>query len=105
VLPSRQENFAIAVAEAMHMAVPVVITDKVDSWPLVEEAGAGIVLNDATVESALGPQLNVLFDAPGNGKSMGQRGRDFARKRLTWPRVAKDMAAMYRRVLSEEVCS
>ena len=30
LLPSKQENFAIAVAEAMHMAVPVVITKKVD---------------------------------------------------------------------------
>lgn len=98
VLPSRQENFAIAVTEAMHMGVPVVITDRVDSWPLVEEAGAGVVLNDVTVESALAPRLNALLDAPDDVQGMGKRGQEFARQHLIWPRVAGDMVAMYRRL-------
>jgi glycosyltransferase involved in cell wall biosynthesis len=33
LLPSRQENFAITVAEAMQMAVPVIISDKVTPGP------------------------------------------------------------------------
>jgi glycosyltransferase involved in cell wall biosynthesis len=101
VLPSKHENFAISIAEAMHMAVPVVITNKVDSWRLVAEAKAGVILDDAKVESNLGQCLNMLFDASADLNSMGQRGQSFAKKHLTWPRVARDMAAMYRRVLSE----
>jgi hypothetical protein len=83
------------------MAVPVVITDKVDSWPLVAEAKAGVILDDATVELNLGRRLNSLLDAPDDAHCMGQRGLDFAKMHLTWPRVAHDMVAMYHRVLSE----
>ena len=53
LLPSRQENFAITVAEAMQMGVPVVITDKVNTWPYVEEAGAGLVLADRDIDALL----------------------------------------------------
>ena len=101
VLPSRHENFAISVAEAMHMAVPIVITNKVDSWPLVQQARAGVILDEAVVEATLGQRLNALLDAPDDARSMGRRGQDFARQHLVWPRVASDMAAMYLRLLSE----
>ena len=101
VLPSKHENFGISIAEAMHMAVPVVITNKVDSWLLVAEAKAGVILDDASIESNLGQCLNMLLDACADTHSMGQRGQSFAKKHLTWPRVARDMVAMYHRVLSE----
>ena len=48
LLPSRQENFAITVAEAMQMGIPVVISNKVNTWPYVKAAGAGIVLDERT---------------------------------------------------------
>jgi glycosyltransferase involved in cell wall biosynthesis len=99
VLPSKHENFAISIAEAMHMAVPVVITNKVDTWLLVAEAEAGLILDDATVESNLGQHLNALLNASADLNSMGQRGQSFAKRYLTWPRVVRDMIAMYHRVL------
>ncbi len=46
VLPSHQENFGIAVAEAMACATPVLITDKVNIWREVEASGGGIVRPD-----------------------------------------------------------
>ncbi len=46
VLPSHQENFGVAVAEALSLGVPVLVTDKVNIWREVEADGAGIVVPD-----------------------------------------------------------
>jgi glycosyltransferase involved in cell wall biosynthesis len=46
VLPSHQENFGIAAAEAMAAGRAVLITDKVNIWREVETAGAGLVASD-----------------------------------------------------------
>jgi glycosyltransferase involved in cell wall biosynthesis len=46
VLPSHQENFGIAIAEAMACALPVLITNKVNIWREVQFSGAGLVVND-----------------------------------------------------------
>ncbi len=46
VLPSHQENFGIAVAEALGCGLPVLISDKVNIWREIETAGAGIVDGD-----------------------------------------------------------
>jgi glycosyltransferase involved in cell wall biosynthesis len=46
VLPSHQENFGIAVVEAMALAVPVLITNKVNIWRQVQSSGAGCVVTD-----------------------------------------------------------
>ncbi|MFT3997299.1 MAG: glycosyltransferase [Asticcacaulis sp.] len=49
VLPSHQENFGIAVAEALACARPVLISNQVNIWREIEADGAGLVAPD-TVE-------------------------------------------------------
>jgi glycosyltransferase involved in cell wall biosynthesis len=46
VLPSHQENFGIAVAEAMGCGLPVLISNKVNIWREIEADGAGLVNAD-----------------------------------------------------------
>jgi glycosyltransferase involved in cell wall biosynthesis len=46
VLPSHQENFGIAVAEALACGVPVLISNKVNIWREIEANGAGYIEND-----------------------------------------------------------
>ena len=46
ILPSHQENFGIVVAEAMACAKPVLISDQVNIWREVDEAGAGLIAPD-----------------------------------------------------------
>ncbi|MGY8526766.1 glycosyltransferase [Paracidovorax citrulli] len=54
-LPSHQENFGVAVAEALGCGVPVLISDKVNIWREIEADGAGLVRTDtvAGTEEAL----------------------------------------------------
>ncbi len=47
VLPSHQENFGIAVVEALACGVPVIISDKVNIWPEIAQDKAGIVKEDS----------------------------------------------------------
>lgn len=46
VLPSHQENFGIAVAEALACGVPVLISDKVNIWREVQHDQAGFIDSD-----------------------------------------------------------
>ena len=46
ILPSHQENFGIVVAEAMACSVPVLISNKVNIWREIQQAGAGYVDSD-----------------------------------------------------------
>jgi len=51
VLPSHQENFGIAVVEALACGRPVLIADQVNIWREIESAGAGYV-SPNTLEGA-----------------------------------------------------
>lgn len=46
ILPSHQENFGIAVAEALACGRPVLISDKVNIWREITNFGAGLVATD-----------------------------------------------------------
>jgi glycosyltransferase involved in cell wall biosynthesis len=101
LLPSRQENFAISMAEAMHMAVPVIISDKVNAWPLVKAANAGFVVEEEQIELGFAQRIDEILCDPDMAHRLGKCGNKFALEQLTWQRVARDMVAMYKKMLAE----
>jgi glycosyltransferase involved in cell wall biosynthesis len=100
LLPSRQENFAITVAEAMQMGVPVIVTDKVNSWPYVKEARAGLVLDERDINALLPHAIEALLKNDARRLEMGVQGSRYARERLTWQASAQKLLACYNQVLS-----
>jgi glycosyltransferase involved in cell wall biosynthesis len=100
LLPSRQENFAITVAEAMQMGVPVIITDKVNTWPYVKEARAGLVLDEPDINALLPRAIEALLKDDARRSEMGMQGRRYARERLTWQASARELLNCYDQILS-----
>lgn len=99
LLPSHQENFAIAAAEAMHMGLPLILSDKVNLSPFVEEAQCGIVLKDDFIASALGATITALLSDDATRRKMGERGTLFARDNFLWENTARLTLDLYQKVL------
>jgi len=72
VLPSHQENFGIAVVEALACGKPVLISDQVNIWREIAEANAGFVEAD-TEDGAV--RLIERFMARKDAPEMAQRAR------------------------------
>jgi glycosyltransferase involved in cell wall biosynthesis len=89
------------VAEAMHSGVPVVITNKVNSWPFVEKAQAGFVIDEENAELGMSKRLDELLSDPDKAQIMGSRGRNFAKEHFSWQRVTKDMISLYDQLISD----
>lgn len=93
VLPSYSENFGIAVLEAMAFGVPVAISDQVNLWREVEDGGAGLV-SPCNADAFAGILERLLRD-PAAARRMGEAGRDLAREKFNWPRIAVALENLY----------
>jgi glycosyltransferase involved in cell wall biosynthesis len=82
VLPSHQENFGIAVAEALACSLPVLISDKVNIWREIEADGAGFVAPD-TLEGTRTTLKRWLDTDPGQRARMAQQARLSFERRFT----------------------
>lgn len=81
-LPSHQENFGIAVAEALGCGIPVLISDKVNIWREVRSNRAGLVAAD-TLEGT-GELLREWESLSVEQRNaMGTRARDLYRRSFT----------------------
>lgn len=97
VLPSKHENFGIAVAEALAAGLPVIVSDQVALGQEVASWGAGLVVPlDA---SALAAAI-MRMDDDDRVRAMGERARRLASERYSWSRVAGELVMLYRQVIA-----
>ena len=99
LLPSRQENFALTVAEAMHMAVPVIVSDQVNSWPHVEHAGAGMILQEELISAFLPHAIAQMLRDRESWRLASRRGQAYARQHLTWLAAGTKLIECYEEAL------
>ncbi len=98
VLPSLQENFGIAVAEAMAAGCPVVVSNKIDLALEISNAKAGLVcLPD--VESTAQAMEQILKDKALRN-SMGGNGRRLVLNEFTWDKIANELLLVKENILS-----
>lgn len=92
-LPTRNENFGIAVAEALAAEVPVIST-KGAPWAGLELERCGWWIDHG--EEPLVRALKDAMDTDGRELlEMGQRGRSWMERDFGWKGVATEMAAVY----------
>jgi glycosyltransferase involved in cell wall biosynthesis len=97
VLPSYQENFGIAVVEAMAAGLPVVISDRVNIHAEVFRAKAGLVVSQDATE--LARAIATLLDSPVLRETMGKEGQRLVEERFSRDRVAKQLIEVYEDIL------
>ena len=96
VLPTRSENWSIAVAEAMAAGLPVVCT-KGAPWHCISEVGAGAWV-DVSVEG-IARGLSEVMDASDDLRiEMDRRGRAWVEDHLQWSKIAREMVEFYGKV-------
>jgi glycosyltransferase involved in cell wall biosynthesis len=90
VLPSHQENFGIAVAEALAAGTPALISNKVNIWREIESDGAGIVSDD-TLDGTC-EMLHSYSELPKEKRqAMGQAAQTCFEQRFEIKRAAETL--------------
>ena len=90
VLPSHQENFGIAVAEALGCGLPVLISDKINIWREVQADGAGLVASDTVDGTAQNLRRWLELD-PASRATMRAQARESFKRRFTVDAMSRDL--------------
>lgn len=98
-MPSFGEPFGLVYLEAMAMRLPVVALDNGGTPEVVEHGRSGLLSAPGDIEGFAGHVIELLGDRERRG-AMGDYGRAVVKERFTTTRMADDVAAVYRRVLS-----
>jgi glycosyltransferase involved in cell wall biosynthesis len=80
VLPSHQENFGIAIAEALACGTPVLISNKVNIWREVVEDGAGFAEEDDLAGTTRLLERWGGVDSPARAEMSAKAEASFARR-------------------------
>ena len=98
VLPSHQENFGNAVVEALAAGLPVVISDQVNLWPDVRDAGVGGVVPLRV--DALTEEIRRWLSSAELRAEAGRKAIPWVRERYDWAAIARRWADHYRALVS-----
>jgi glycosyltransferase involved in cell wall biosynthesis len=100
VLPSRDENFGVTVAEALASRTPVIVTKGVAIHEEIEHANAGLIVN-RTPEAVANALLHLLGDEQLRVR-LARNGRALVERSYSWNRVAVQLEQMYRAVVATQ---
>jgi glycosyltransferase involved in cell wall biosynthesis len=106
VLPSYQENFGIAVVEAMAAGTPPIISDSVNIHDEITAAQAGAVISVECSPQQSIEQLTAAMDLwlanPDLCRQIGQRARAHVFERFGWEPLARRWVEHYQQLVASK---
>ncbi len=100
ILPSFAENFGIAVAEAMTVGLPVIITPGVQLSSDIASRNAGLIVDGEV--NALTEAIKQLLISAELRHELGANGKRLASQRYTWETVTHNLISVYKDILKGE---
>ena len=104
LLPSRQENSPMAIAEAMAAGIPVIASNRCGMPYMVAEGQSGFLVEPESTEQ-IADCLTRLVGSPQLCQQMSQGGRKAAMERFHPHAVAQKTRAVYERICAESKLS
>jgi len=103
LLPSRQENAPMAIAEAMAAGIPVIASNRCGMPYMISEGQTGFLIDPESTDW-IARRLDELLAAPELAHRMGQAGHCVALDRFHPRAVAEKTLAVYRQVCGSARC-
>jgi len=100
VLPSYQENFGIAVVEAMSAGLPVIVSDQLALADEIVESGAGVAV-PVDMPEVLADEIAAFIDVD-YLKQTGIRAKELFEKRFTADRLGQQLVELYKSIISNQ---
>lgn len=100
VLPSRQENFSLAILSALAVGTPTISTRIGGTPEIIDDATTGLLVpsDDAT---ALADAIAHLQSHPDDARRIGAAGKQHVRTNLTWKTAAEQFEAIFEAIVAE----
>jgi glycosyltransferase involved in cell wall biosynthesis len=97
LLPSRQENAPMAIAEAMAAGIAIITSNRCGMPYMVDEGRTGFLVDPESTEQ-IAERLARLLENEGLCREMGEAGRQVALERFHPHAVAEKTRAVYERI-------
>ena len=99
VLPSREENFSLAILSSMCVGTPTIST-KVGGTPeIIKDQENGLLVESGNPEE-LAAAIKDLLQNHQKRKQIGKAGAEFVRNNLTWDDTCSKFEVLYRQALT-----
>ncbi|MBD0389578.1 MAG: glycosyltransferase family 4 protein [Nostoc sp. C3-bin3] len=101
VLPSLSENFSIAIAEAMAVGLPVIVTEAVQIAPEIIKANAGLIVKGEIED--ISQAISHLLTSSLVRKRLGINAKKFAKNNYNWDNIAASLINIYAAILNKNI--